>query len=70
MQAQTGAARSHELAGEERDALLNDLLFAVCNHVDSPGDAREFELDDDQLRETVQRHLVDYDEGKYDPGRA
>jgi Bacterial self-protective colicin-like immunity len=65
MAAQNAAAEAHEIVDDVMDALLDDLLYAVCNHTDDPDSACPDPLDDEQLRVRVERHLADWDDGTY-----
>ena len=68
MAAHNAAARAGETSDDATDALLDDLLYAVVNNVESPDGSWPNQLDDNQLRENQARHLADWDAGRYAPG--
>lgn len=65
MAAHNAGAREDEVVDDALDALLGDLLYAVCNHVDHPDSASPDPLDDEQLRVRVAQHLANWDDGTY-----
>jgi hypothetical protein len=65
MAAHNAGAEAHEVVDDPMEALLDDLLYAVCNHTDDPDTACPEPLDDEQLRERQARHLADWDNGTY-----
>jgi hypothetical protein len=65
MSAHNAGARTNEIVDDAMEALLDDLLYAVCNHTDDPDSACPDPLDDEQLRVRVARHLAGWDDGTY-----
>jgi Bacterial self-protective colicin-like immunity len=65
MAAHNARADARELADDAMETLLDDLLYAVCNHTDDPDSASPDPLDDEQLRDRQARHLADWDDGTY-----
>jgi hypothetical protein len=68
MAAHNAGALAREVPDDATEALLDDLLYAVANHSDEPDREWPDQLDDEELRITLARHLADWDNGKYAAG--
>jgi hypothetical protein len=67
LDAQSKGADSWEIAEEAKEEVINDILFALSNHTPFDDERLPDQLDDEQLRAAISKHLADYDAGKYDP---